>query len=372
MVQQQEPSRFERLLAYVEADPQNLQLLADAADAAADEGRFSEAVDLVERHSVVAPAPARLINILGLAAMQDSRFDDAAGIFQSLADATGDAGARYNLAWAKDRMGEHEAVAELLDDTVLEQFAAGRAMKVRALHHLDRLDEAMALGSDLQDESADADLLGALATAALDADDLTQARVWATKARGTPEGESTLGMLALAEEREDEAKAHFEQALRARPDSARSLLGLGLIQLEHDKPAEGAVLLDQSAQAFGDHLGTWVAAGWAHLVAGDKALSRARFETALKIDDTFAEAQGAMALLDLLGGQTEAASRRAETALRLDRNALGGLLVKSLILEAQGDTAMAERIRAIGMNAPIGPGGRTVAQSLAALALKRR
>ena len=371
MVQQQEPSRFDRLMTYVEADAQNLQLLADAADAAADEGRFAEAVELVERHSAVAPAPARLINILGLAAMQDGRFEDASGIFQSLSDATNDAGARYNLAWARDRLGDHAATAHLLDDAVLTQFPTARAMKVRALHHLDRLDEALALGADLQDE-ADPDLLGALATAAMDADDLNQARVWATRAKGSPEGEATLGMLALAEEHEDEAVGHFETALKARPDSARSLLGLGLIQLERDKPAEGAVLLDQSAEAFGDHLGTWVAAGWAHLVAGDKAQSRARFEKALEIDDTFAEAQGAIALLDLLDGQTEAASRPAETALRLDRNALGGLLVKSLILEAQGDAAMAERVRAIGMNAPIGPGGRTVAQSLAKLALKRR
>lgn len=370
MVQQQQPSRFERLLTYVEADPKNLQLLSDAADAAAEEGRFEEAVGLVERHAALAPAPARLINILGLAAMQDNRFEDAAGIFQSLSDATDDVGARYNLAWAKDRLGAHEAVAALLDDRVLERFSAARAMKVRALHHLDRLDEALALGEDFT--SDDADLSGALATAALDADRLDRARDWALKGASTSEGQSTLGMLALAEEREDEAAAHFEQALKVRPDSARSLLGLGLIQLERDEPAKGAALLDQSAQAFGDHLGAWVAAGWAHLVAGDRVQSRARFEKALEIDDTFAEAQGAIALVDLLDGQTEAASRRAETALRLDRNALGGLLVKSLLLEAQGDTAMAERVRAIGMNAPIGPNGRTVAQSLAALALKRR
>ena len=51
------------------------------------------------------------------------------------------------------------------------------------------------------------------------------------------------------------------------------------------------------------------------LCEGRLAASRARFETALALDDAFAETQGALAVLDLLGDDLEGARRRTEIAL---------------------------------------------------------
>ena len=117
---------------------------------------------------------------------------------------------------------------------------------------------------------------------------------------------------------------------------------------------------------FGDHLGSWVAAGWVYYVKGDLATSRARFETALALDDTFAETQGALAVLDLLDDDLESARRRTEIALRLDRNCFAGALAKSMLLEREGKGKAAQKVRDAAMNFPIGPGGRTIAKSLAA------
>ena len=58
-----------------------------------------------------------------------------------------------------------------------------------------------------------------------------------------------------------------------------------------------------AAELFVSHIGSWVAAGWAHVIAGDRAAGRARFERALALDDRFAETQGALAVLDVVEGQ---------------------------------------------------------------------
>jgi hypothetical protein len=86
------------------------------------------------------------------------------------------------------------------------------------------------------------------------------------------------------------------------------------------------------------------------------------------IDPNFAETHGALAVLDIAGGQDEEGRRKAEVALRLDRGAFGGQLAMLLLLERAGDRAGADRIRARALAMPAGPGGQTIAQALVTLA----
>jgi Flp pilus assembly protein TadD len=125
------------------------------------------------------------------------------------------------------------------------------------------------------------------------------------------------------------------------------------------------------AAFYGEHLGSWIAAGWAYFTIGDLSRARQRFETALAIDGEFAEAQGALAVLDILAGRLDEARRGTRTALRLDRNGFAGRLARSLLLEAGGDTEAAERLRNTALNTRVGPSGQTIAQMIAALAARR-
>lgn len=362
-------SRFERLSGYIAADPDNLTLLTDAAMAAFDEGLSADAAALVERHAALAPLPPSLINLLGLCALAEGRDADAASIFGSLlAEAPDDAGLRYNLAWAKGRLGDHEAALELARANVADPRSA--TLTARSLHHLGRLDEALAIGDAWEGQEGDPGFWGALASVALDAEDTGRAARWAEHARGSSDGLAALGMLAMAEARNEDARRLFDEALTLRPDSARGLLGLGSTLLGDGKPAEAARRFDEAGAVFGDHLGTWIAAGWAWLIAGDAGAAQERFERVLGLDDTFSEAHGGLAVLDAMAGRTEDARRRADLALRLDRQSLGGALARSLLLEQAGDEATAGRVREAALNAPIGPDGRSVAQMLALAAAR--
>lgn len=362
--------RLKRLLSFVEQDPTNLQLLADAAECALDAGDTATATQLLDRYAAQTPLPPQLLNLRGHVALQDQRYDHAAAIFRELLPANElDTSLRFNLAWSLAMQNDFAGSGALLDDATIDANPRAASLLIEALHHQGLIEEALERGADLAARHpADASLMGALATAALDIEQRDLALQYAEQAADNPDGLSTLGMLAL--ENDDPAKAlpMFQQALASAPNNPRALLGEGLVLLSQGNQAAASHALDGAAERFGTHLGTWVAAGWSHFVQGDYKTSRARFEAALAVDDTFAETHGGLAVLDVVEGHLDEARRRTEIAFKLDRACFSAALARSMLLAASGDEAGAGRVLAMAMNAPIAPGGRTLAQALSALA----
>ncbi|PVM86893.1 hypothetical protein DDF62_17730 [Caulobacter radicis] len=363
-------SSFERLSGFLRIDPSNLRLIEDAAGAAVEEGRWAEVAGLVERYAGLAPLSPRLRNLAGLAAMGEGRHADAVALLEPLlAEAPEDPRLRFNLAWASAMTAAPEAVVALVDEAVIAAAPAAAALKVQALHRLGRLDEALAEGAayvaaGVQDQA----LMSALAVAAVDAENTELARAYALKAGDTHEGLSTLAALALDQGEVSEATDLFDRALAVDPTSGRAQLGKGLALLAQGDSAAGTALVEAAATRFGDHLGSWIAAGWGHFAQGDLVTARRLFDKALALDDSFAESHGALAVLDALDGRIDAATRRCQVALRLDRACLSAALAKSLMAAMQGDAGAAERIRAAALNTPLGPDGRTLAQAMSQLA----
>lgn len=359
------PVRSQRLLEFLKQDPTNAQLLQDTAMAAFDDGDLALTSVLIGRCAALQPLSPAMANLAGLVAIRDRRFTEAAEVFETLlAHNPDDAALRFNLAWSRALTGDFESAVRVLDEGTTTSLPRAAALKVQSLHNLGRLDEALAFGPELvRAHPNDEGLMGALAVAAIDAENIELAKAYAEKAGDTHEGLSTLGMLELNDSDVEASLRLFERALANHPDSARSLLGMGLGLMAKGESGIAASYIDRSAEVFRDHLGSWVAAGWAYFAAGDYGTSRARFEAALALDDTFAESHGGLAVLAITEGHFEEARRRTEVALRLDRNCLAGALAKSLLLMHDGDQRSAERIQSIALNMPIGPGGKTIAEA---------
>ncbi|HEX7759155.1 MAG TPA: tetratricopeptide repeat protein [Caulobacteraceae bacterium] len=366
--------RLQRLMGYLEADPGNLNLIEDAVGAAFEEGDLVSAGALLGRYAQIAPLPDRLRNLEGLIALRDGRTGEAGAIFEGLlADNAADPALRFNLAWCKAVEGDNEAALTLLDDGAVLASPRAAVLKVHTLHRLGRLEDALAVGQALDERgAAGGELLGALSAVAMDLEDAPLAKTYAQRAGGNDEAQAALGMFALGEDRPEEARAFFRNALAGRQDNARALLGDGLALMAMGHAGEARPRIEQAAELFGDHLGSWIAAGWADLVCGDAKASRAKFEKALAIDDTFAESHGALAVIDLVEGNIESAQRRTEIAQRLDRNCFSAALARSMLFSAAGDERSAERVRNIAMNVPVGLGGRTLAQALSAMGATAR
>lgn len=366
--------RLERLLGFLEADPQNLQLLFSAAEAALDSGEPSRVAEFVERYSAIAPPPAELENLAGIAAMSEGKFELASTTFQALRErAPDDPALRFNLAWCVAMLGEWKQVADLLDETTIGQGARSAALKVQALHHLGELEDALAWGQGALERYPDDPALHAvLAYAAFDAGEAELARRHAEGAGETPKAHTVLGLLDLTHERFDSALEQFDLALAQLPSEGRALLGKGLALLAQQEFQAASPLLDRAAEGFAVHQSAWTAAAWARVSLGDYAGGRERFERALQIDDSSAEAEGGLAVVETLEGHLETAQTRIDRALSLAPDDVSAALAKAVLAMRHGDNASAERIHDAVLRLPAGTGGRTIGQAVLDFARRRR
>ncbi|MBS0253877.1 MAG: tetratricopeptide repeat protein [Proteobacteria bacterium] len=362
-------SRLDRLTGFLGHDPANPALLTDALDAALSENRVEEAQGLADRLAALGQPGPEAANLIGLARMRGGNYPSARAMFEALRAGGHDAPALcFNLAWLAALEGRWADVGPLLDDAVVAALPQAAALKVQALHHLGDYDGAVALGRELAARQPDNDaLLGAASVAAMDAGDYALAADLAGRARGGADALTTQGLVALNEDHTGAALALFDRALAEAPQAPRAWLGKGLGLLAAGDANAAAPCLEQGAALFGNHLGSWIAAGWAQFVRGDLAAARRNFETALGHDENFAETHGGLAVLDIAAGAFDSARRRTDVALRLDRNCFGGALARSLLLEHDGKPELAARIREKAMTLPAGVNGKTLAQALAGL-----
>lgn len=353
------------MLRFLEQDSRNPALLTDAATLAFETGDLTLVADLIARAEALGSLSSTILNLKGLLAMAEQRFDDADGIFTALRenDAANPA-LRFNHAWSKAMLRDYQGALDLLDEGALQASPQTPALKVRLLHHLGRLDDALAVGRQMLDRNPrDQGLAGALASAAIDSEQPELAARYARQAGDNADGLVAIGTLALRQQDAVASLESFDRALRISPDNPRALIGKGLSLLAGgDK--EGVQAIDRGAELFRTHIGSWVAAGWGHFLASNHGAARARFQRALEIDDNFAESHGGLAVLDVIEGHNDEARRQTEIALRLDRNCFGAALAKSLLLQQRGHPQMARKVVDMALASPIGPNGETLTQML--------
>lgn len=359
-------ARLARLLSYLESDPANPTLLSEAAEAAFAVRDVEQSGSLLDRRSAVAPLTQQELALKGLIAMHGQRFDAAASIFtQLLEQSAADPSLRFNLAWSRAMLKEFEQALAVLDEATSDALPQAAMLEVQILHELGRFEDAETRARSLIDRHPEHEgLMAAVSVLALDLEDPELAARCASHGGAHPDALTTLGSLALADDRDAEARQFFERALETNTSSPRAWVGKGLTELAAGEHAQAAEHLEHGARLFNGHIGSWIAAGWAHLMARNMTAARRCFEEALSLDASFAETQGSLAVMAVMEGDAEDAKRLTDVALRLDRQSFAGALAQSLLLEAKGQPEMARRIVERALNTPIDRHGRTIVQSL--------
>lgn len=369
-MQQTAPAdRLQTLLGFLESDPDNAQLMLDAAAAALEAGDLEASRDLLDRIDAAGASSPASQNLQAIVAMRSGDAARAAELFDGLRqDAPDDAGLAFNAAWAHALAGDKDAARALLEPWVCEALPQAAMLDVQLIHETADLHQA--------DEKARAylarhgdypPLLAAVSVLALDMEDTEFARDCAARAGEHPDAISTMGMLTLGDHQAEEAQAMFERALSINEHVPRAWLGLGLSKMAQGDHAAAAPLIEKGAGMFGTHLGSWIAAGWAHLLAGDASAAREKFEKSLDVDPNFAESHGSLAVIEVMAGNTESAERYRDVALRLDRKCFSAALASALLAAAKDDPETAQRILQVAMNQPIDADGPTIAEMLVKL-----
>jgi tetratricopeptide (TPR) repeat protein len=362
--------KLQQYLGYLETDPENLELLADSADLALKADQPTIALDLLERHSKLATAPTHaIIGMRGLALLQAKRFKEAVSVLQTVVEINPeDTSSRFNLAWCQSVQSDFEDALETLTDQTIKALPQAAALQIEILHQQEDFSAAgaaadMAMNTHPNDEA----LMATISVLALDLDQPELAAKCAAKAGAHPDALTTLGTLTLGENNPGLAIDQFEAALALNKHRPRAWIGKGLAQIatgDNSLRIDAANNIDSGAKLFATHIGSWIAAGWAHLLNNDLALSRQRFQTALDIDNTFSESHGAIAVLDMLEGNFESGQGYLRRAIGLDKNCFSAALAQVLLLESEGKSGTARQIFERAINTPIDDDGRTIAKAL--------
>ncbi|MGQ7829949.1 tetratricopeptide repeat protein [Altererythrobacter sp. Z27] len=358
--------RLATLAGYLAEDPENVPLLMDCASASLDAGDCDLATELYLRIDALAPLSGVLANAAGIAAMRSGKQETAQGWFgRALEEAPDDVNVRFNLAWSIALAGDFTGAREWLDRNVVLQLPQAAMLDLQLVHELGMFDEAAPLLTQYLEAHPDYAPLNAVASVlAIDLDRADLARTAAQNGGDHPDALTTLGTLDLGDRSLDEARLKFEKALILRPHNPRAEIGLGLVELAGGNKKAAVLRLDKGAEQFEDHLGSWIAAGWAHFLDGDLDTAQARFATALEHDNTFGEAHGSMAVVELLKGNIKEAERRMEVAKRLDRKAFSTALASMLWEQSQGNPDKADQIFRTAVQQRVGVGGTTLLDEL--------
>lgn len=339
-------ARLARLLAFMECDPRNPLLLADALALALWRHDEAAATAVEERAAALPQWPAALAAQLCLHYLRSGDPQRAlhAGR-QALSSVDVSPANAINTAWAASLCGEYAtAVACVL--AVHQQPADCppdiNLLCARALHHLGETAQARArLSTTPGRESGDrllAEYLGTRALIALDDGDATAALNDAEAALAL-DAQQRDALLAAAEAYKEggdfaAAQSACESLLACHPGAGRGWSVLAQVQLANLALADAERCAREATALLPEHIGSWHVLGWACLLRGDTAAARAAFASALPLERGFADTHGALAAVEFLAGNTLEGERLLKRAQRLDADSAGVQFARFLQLQA--------------------------------------
>ena len=360
--------QLERLQSFLAADPDNLSLLADLADAALACGDSVVARSATSRALELQPGDPYFRLRLSSSALAEGNFEEASGVTaQLLADGFSDAAVRFNHAYALASQQQHEVAVPLLEQLLLEQapFANVTGLLMRCLHYLGRLERAIELGlTHMELYPQDSVCAGMLSLLYFDASDLANADAWAKRSlesgNDNIDALLTAGGTALGAEQPDAARELLHRAIDLQPRNGRAWTTLGMVDML-DANLDGAEQkLGQAVKYMPEHIGSWVALGWTQLLLNKLDDAEASFRNALALDEAFAETYSGLAAVAAVRGDMGQADVHAKTARRLDPAAASSQYPQLVKLYREGRAEDATRLVQAALKRGQAPAGGTL------------
>ena len=347
-------TQLERYLAFIESDPNNIQLIANTANLAYESGQYQQALNLADTGLKLEANHQILLSTKALSFMSLGNIGEALTVFQQLLSLGEQHPAiRYNMAYCYALQQQHDQALPLLEDS-LQHYADMPQMlhlHVRILHELEALEDAIALGLQALSltsavEASINDLANGkvhelLSSLYVDMADFTAAKHHAALALKTnpnlPNAHTSIGTAALSTQDDQIAMQHFDQAITLNQQDGRAWLGKAMALMLQNKLAEAEVNFNTAISHMPTHLSSYQALAWCQISQNNLAAAQQTAQKALAIDDTFSENHGTLAVLAVMQGDIALAQKHARIALGLDKASFSGNYAQALVLQAQGD-----------------------------------
>lgn len=364
-------ARLSQLHRYLQADPANPALRAEAAEVSLFLSRADEALSHADIGLRSKPADAQLTNAKARALMSLGRHVEAIPLLTNLLASQPEPNVAFNLAYAQLQAGDAAAAKATLAPFVRgEPDAPLAGLWVRSLHHLAEVDAAAAFARAHASRCAqDAGFLSAAALVYLDSGAFEAAGQASDAALAIDPAcaDALIARGSLALGRADSASAHadLQQAVRQRPRDGRALSALGMAKLLAGDAPGARETLREATVRMPSHIGTWHALGWACIALKSLDEARSAMQHALELDRNFGESHGAVAVVAAMQGQGDEAKAAIDRALRLDPRGLSARYAQMVL---NGDTADADKFEKSArrvLSSRSLPGGITLADLIA-------
>ena len=341
-------TRLQRLLKYLEHDPQNSALRKDAIREAFDADQWSIARELIDAGLDLNPSDPQLLAQGGFAALAAMQYRQAAEMLQAaIALGVQESDVHYDLGLALFMLGRHSAALSALTPAKADPHVL--LLRARCWHYLERRDDAeTACRECLVAQPADPDANGLLALLLYEGGrgEAARANVEVALASDPCQREALLTEASIEADagNYDAARQSFDMLLQAHPRCGRGWLGSALVELTLMNLDVALCQIERAALHIPGHIGTWHVLGWIEILRGKPAAAEVAFEKALAIDRTCAETHGGLAVLAVMQGRTHEARDSIKRALCLDPQAVSPKYAQMLLLRDSGQEAAAEEM----------------------------
>lgn len=322
-------SRHQKLAALLRQDPDNVLLIADAAEAALAEANFAS----VEEHiaagvGLEGATKAWRFREASLRIAQ-RRLTDAVALLEALRDSSpADVSLDHNLAYVRFLEGRYADCTGLLqpwlDGTrTIELQALGpvAALWLRALHHEGELARAWAWVERHANNLPTPEVAGIASLIALDLDNEVAAEKLARSVlRVEPsqlEASIVAATIATARGEGTRAATLLGHAMERHPHQARAWSTLGFAELAGSNHAEAQRHFRKALDFAPADSGSWLGLGWSEVLGRNLEAAQLAFERALEAGADPADAHGAMAVVLALRGEERKGEEQVKLAIQL-------------------------------------------------------
>ena len=345
---------LERLEQFLRLDPGNPLLLAETADAALAGGAYERAQQLIDTGLALPGDPSIWRFRHSSLYIAQRRLDEAHQILSALLQEGGKHPVvAHNLAYIELLRGDFEACLRVLqpwiDSPAGKDDGALQILWLRALHRLDRVDEAWQWAKPRRaDGSLSPAAAGVASLVALDVGDMEAALDLSQRAleADIPPMEALVARASVALAQRDApcARELLEAGLKLNPQDGRAWSTLAFTAMLEKQLGQAQQLFEKALRFGPDHIETWHGLGWTCVLRQNLAGAAAAFESALRLDPQFGENHGALAVVKALQGQDQSALEHVGQAIELEPSNMAARYAQALLSGEAGELEAFQRL----------------------------
>ncbi|GEM_PF-369055 len=373
-------NRLDKLLGFLEADPENYPLLCEAGDLCLQTGDRARARPLLEKALTMRADDPGAQYRMSVLLFGEKDWEGSLTLTQKILDAGEQhAAVRYQHAVTLIRLAKFAEAEPILVGLLQESgdFPELPHLYIRTLHYLGKLEEATHYATQhLERQPDDAVANGMLSLLYLDQDKFEEADQAAKQvlaaAPDNLDALITAGSMSLAYVHEEEAKGLFEHAIEVSPKNGRAWLGLGLSGMLEGNLPRAAEQLEKAVEFMPEHLGSWNTLAWVQILQRKLDAAERTLEKCLEINRTFGETYGGLAVVAAMRGKWDQAKILTEKALRLQPDSFAGRFAQSLLVAQRGRPQQAGAMVDAILNNFTAPGGGNLTELVRRFAAKKQ